>query len=770
MSKVVWCAFAVLTLGWSPLMLSAQVRPTPLHPVIILLDGNGDGQLSEAEIQDAPRAFLSLDEDGSGDLNATEWGGVTPRSVRIGPDSVLDANRDKMLSRPEIDNSVMVLLALDADNSGSLVLHEWSAVGLIMLGSPAPGDPDPLAPPVYPSRPLLPTEIDPARGSATIQDLAAFRILSYQGSDIAGETSMRGLEFVKFVLTDVGTSEPKTYFQNTELHRAHPTFLRAMGLPYTGVGLLRGILVYRPLHGSADGAPGLFTFEFEPGDRYPYQTIRIAFDELVKHAPFLKGRLAYHVLPTAMPVYRQEQAQYESGALPVFLDEDAYANIAYLPLNVAAGYGLLRVMKGDGRPGLRDIVLYESLPNEMPRVGGVITGVPQTPLSHVNLRAVQDNVPNAFIKGGAEDPRIARLIGKNVYFRVGAEGFEIREATTAEVNAHFAALRPSTARAPVRDLSVTRIRPLDEVGFEDARSVGVKAANVATLRKIGLPDGVVPNGFAIPFWFYDQFMQANGFYAEAQRMMADPQFQSDSDRREKALESFRARIEKATMPASMMQALATLQSSFPAGVPIRMRSSTNNEDLTGFSGAGLYDSFTHNPDEDHISKTVKQVFASLWNLRAFEEREFYRIDHLQAAMGVLVHPNYSNERANGVAVTDDIVYQTQGQNLGRPYYVNVQLGEDLVTNPNAESVPEEIILNSVTRSADRVVRMSNRAPGQSLLSPEHREEMRAYLNRIHNKFRELYEVQSGQPFAMEIEFKITAQGRLEIKQARPWVY
>jgi phosphoenolpyruvate synthase/pyruvate phosphate dikinase len=205
-------------------------------------------------------------------------------------------------------------------------------------------------------------------------------------------------------------------------------------------------------------------------------------------------------------------------------------------------------------------------------------------------------------------------------------------------------------------------------------------------------------------------------------------------------------------------------------VPIRMRSSTNNEDLPGFSGAGLYDSFTHNPDEGHISKTVKQVFASLWNFRAFEAREFHRIDHLQAAMGVLVHPNYSNERANGVAVSDDIVYQTQGQRLGRTYYVNVQVGEDLVTNPDAESVPEEMLLNSITSSADRVVRMSSRAPGQSLLSPEHREEMRVYLNRIHNKFRELYKVQPGQPFAMDIEFKVTAEGRLEIKQARPWVY
>ena len=49
-------------------------------------------------------------------------------------------------------------------------------------------------------------------------------------------------------------------------------------------------------------------------------------------------------------------------------------------------------------PHPRDIVIYEALPNELPRVAGIITTVPQTRLSHVNLRAMQDGVPNAFIR------------------------------------------------------------------------------------------------------------------------------------------------------------------------------------------------------------------------------------------------------------------------------------------------------------------------------------------------------------------------------------
>lgn len=219
------------------------------------------------------------------------------------------------------------------------------------------------------------------------------------------------------------------------------------------------------------------------------------------------------------------------------------------------------------------------------------------------------------------------------------------------------------------------------------------------------------------------------------------------------------------MPAWMMTALTNMQNSFPAGTSIRCRSSTNNEDLPGFSGAGLYDSKTQHPDEGHISKSIKQVYASLWNFRAFDERQFYRIDHFSTAMGVLCHPNFSGELANGVGVTTDPIYSTN-----QTYYLNTQLGEDLVTNPQSLSIPEEILLDANENGGFTVVRPSNLVPaGTKLLTDSQIQQLRTYLAIVQEEFKKLYKAEEQDDFAMEIEYKITSENRLAIKQARPWV-
>ena len=616
-----------------------------------------------------------------------------------------------------------------------------------------------------PSGPRLdPEQVKFKDGAATVPDRETFEKLSYQGTDVRIDTQLTGIEFVKIQIENTHMQNPQLYFMNTETHRSHGSFMSAAGLG-RGQGQMRGVLSYRPLFMAPNGEPGVYTFEFNPNDAFPFEEIKLAHDLLVAKMPILKNRLGYCPLWGAIGIYNREKALYDAAEFPVYFEDDLYANVGYLPLNQSTSFGRLRVLELDERPTSRDIVICKTLPNEMPRVAGVITGVRQTPLSHVNLRAIQDKVPNAFIAEAWENKDIAPLIGKYVYYKVGADGFEIREATFKEVERHFADLRPTKTQKPERNLSLTKILPLDNIRFTDSSGFGVKTANVAVLRSFDFPEGTVPNGFGVPFYFYDEFMKHNGFYERLENLLKDRAFQSEQDTKIAELKKFRAEIKKAEMPIWMMDALSELQSLFPEGTSLRCRSSTNNEDLPDFSGAGLYDSYTHHPDEGHLSKSIKQVFASLWNFRAFEARDFYRIDHFKTAMAVLVHPNFADEVANGVAVTDDVVYQTIGN-----YYLNTQVGEDLVTNPEEQSIPEEILLDWWDSNNYRVVTTSNRTTdGKRILTDTYLRELNRYLGMIHNKFSQLYgPVGRTKDFAMEIEFKITSEGKLSIKQARPW--
>ena len=571
--------------------------------------------------------------------------------------------------------------------------------------------------------------------------------------------------YFKFGLIGIDTDQPSVYFINTKTHPTHQTFLDDRSINRQRVIL--GAILYRQNLVAPDGSQGVYHYSLNTLPyRHSFSLMERTHTLLAASMPLLEDNLALYVRNRQLPDIQSDLPLYRESRINLVFDGDFYSGIDFLALNPGVGYGRLQVLDPDGRPHPRNIVIYEALPNELPRVAGIITTVPQTPLSHVNLRAVQNGIPNAYIRDIRDDPALAPLIGSYVRYEVTEDGYSIRAATKAEVDAHYEASRPQP-QTPERDLLVTEITPLSEIGFDDWRAFGVKAANVAVLGTLDFPEGTVPEGFAIPFHFYDEFMKANGFYGAITDMLADEDFQTDFDVQDDMLDDLRDDIKDADTPQWIIDALTAMHAEFPAGQSLRYRSSTNNEDLPGFNGAGLYDSKTQDPEEtaaDGIDKSLKGVFASLWTFRAFTEREFHRIDHLAATMGVLVHPNYKDELANGVAVSFDPIYGWE-----ETYYVNSQLGEDLVTNPVAHSVPEELLL--FPGGEHLVLSTSNLVPrGQLLMSAARLVQLAQHLTTIHDHFEGLYDPGAGEPFAMEIEFKITSGDVLAIKQARPWVF
>ena len=631
-------------------------------------------------------------------------------------------------------------------------------------------------------------------GAAAIPDHETFERLSYRGTNPV-DHHLDDLQFVKFVL--FMAEHPVIYFQNTKTYKVHSWFLDGIRLDRDlwplAASAMRGDIVYHPNVIAPDGSLGIYRFEFQPGEARPYWWVARANEVLAASMPFLENNLAYHPFPqAALPRYRREKALYDASRVNVLFEEDIFPDFDVISLNQGEGYGYLRVMSAEERPNPRDIVIYEALPNDLPRVAGIITTVPQTPLSHVNLRAVQDGIPNAFIRDALDDSDIDDLIGSHVHYTVTQDGYTLRAATKAEVDAHYDASRPASTQTPERDLSITGITALSEVGFDDWDAFGVKAANVAVLDTLNFPEGTVPDGFAVPFYFYDEFMK-NAVLAEetlfgkkkwaeedkftlaagtklsavVTAILAHGKFRTDYEIQEEMLDDLRDAIKDAESPQWIIDALTAMHATYPEGQSLRYRSSTNNEDLPGYSGAGLYDSKTQDPDEtaeDGIDKSIKGVWASLWNFRAFVERDFHRIDHTQTAMGVLVHPNYSDEPVNGVAVSFDPFSGREGA-----YYVNTQVGEDLVTNPEAHSVPEEILLLP-DGSYDVLAYSNQKESREPLMSDAQMSQLRGHLSVIHDRFAALYQPAAGEPFAMEIEFKITSANKLAIKQARPWVF
>ncbi len=621
-----------------------------------------------------------------------------------------------------------------------------------------------------------------SRGARTVPDRATFELLARR-DDVPGQL---GAQECKLLILGVDTPAPQLYFLNTKAFAFHHDFAtRALGLriPLAQFNALtyfrddRSNLAATIIANDRFAPPGgdeegLYALEFWPTDPVRARLVALAFGLVRDAMAFAAAKLAHHPAGDTQEALFAQDAD-ELGRLGVrsVSTRELFANVSYVALNVGESFGVLSAVDPTaGRPPtIRDTALFTTLPNDLGHVAGVISATPQTPLSHINLKAKQNDTPNAYVRDALTHERIAPLLGQVVRYEVTPQDFALAPATPQEVAAWLDRIRPRQPQTPPRDLTATVIADLDELRHRDVLRVGAKAANVAELRTI-LPAGVVPAGYAIPFSFYDRFMTAGGFYGVAREIVADEALAAEPAARDEALQALRKQIRKGALPDDLGRQIAALQARFSSGA-IRCRSSTNNEDLERFNGAGLYDSFTHRPDEGGLSKTVKQVWASLWNFRAYDEREFHRIDHLAAAMGVLVHPNFDDEAANGVAVTKN-PYDPAWPG----FYVNVQVGESLVTNPDPDATPDELLISAIGPQGEyetQYIRRSTLTPdGRPVLSAAQIALLTAALETIQAHFKVVYGAQQDDGFAMDVEFKFatgTARPGLVVKQARPWV-
>jgi len=165
-----------------------------------------------------------------------------------------------------------------------------------------------------------------------------------------------------------------------------------------------------------------------------------------------------------------------------------------------------------------------------------------------------------------------------------------------------------------------------------------------------------------------------------------------------------------------------------------------------------------------VARGLREVWASTWLWPAFEEREYYRIDHGTVGMAILVQESIDDDVANGVAITANPYSQ------GNPgFFINAQLSGGSVTGAKGDEIPEQILYYTYEggRGFERLSR-SSRAGGRVILEDPVVEELQRDLAVIHRAFTDDYpDGFSGH--AVDVEFLVRRTApRIVIVQARPF--
>jgi hypothetical protein len=391
----------------------------------------------------------------------------------------------------------------------------------------------------------------------------------------------------------------------------------------------------------------------------------------------------------------------------------------YLALNLASGVGVLRIidrMTEETIVDRNEIVIFREPPISLTPLQGVITTSFSTPLAHVNLLTKGWGAPNAYIKGA--DKLFTSLVGKFVYFETREDGYTLRPAETNEtLEAGRRLAKRSDLLTPDADLEFKQLTELKDQRKGDAVRFGAKSANLGEVSR-GARSGlvrniVVPPGFAIPFFYYTQFIEENHLDEAILEMLGNDRFNHDPAYRKRRLAELREKIQSGKLNEGFAAAVSEKRRAMFGdfkGNGVFVRSSTNSEDLPNFSGAGLYTTVPNVRDDKSLCEAVKTVWASLWNYEAYEARESFGINHSAVYPAVLVQQGINAESAGVLITTNPFDKEDR-----RSVYVNAKRGLGIRV-VEGRRVPEQLIFNPRTGA----VRVLTRSDDDTMLTFDER--------------------------------------------------
>ncbi len=394
----------------------------------------------------------------------------------------------------------------------------------------------------------------------------------------------------------------------------------------------------------------------------------------------------------------------------------------------------------------------------MPVCAGIVTAEVQAPLAHVAVLSQSRGTPNMALRGVFEDAALRALDDRIVRLSVRAADYAIVESDAAAMRASLEASRPPPVEPPPLDPSRVELVSTCELRLADAPWAGAKAAQLGEVCGSGVPTS---GGFVIPVHHALAHLERHGIDASAATLRATPGFAEDGHARAAALEALRGRVEAAEVePALLAAIVARVRRVRGRGRRWILRSNTNAEDLPGFSGAGLYESVVTpaDPTPAQLADALREVWASVWSRRAWDEREYYRVDHDAVAMAVLAQPFLDGVAAMGVAITQN-PFSTQRRGI----LVNLAPPGSSVTAAEGEELPEQILLYHQTRA--EVLSRSTANGGRPILAESAMWPLRDRLQHVHVHMTEAW---AHRVDAVDVELALLRDGTAVILQARPY--
>ena len=479
----------------------------------------------------------------------------------------------------------------------------------------------------------------------------------------------------------------KIYFVNSQRFRFHKDFLLATYL------VPRGADVFKPIYIDQDRRFIVGTIAWQkPVEKFTWELWEgdLASPELIKLANEVINKNFFEPVSYKPNSSRQEDASAALGIGRVLQDE-LNKNQAYLALNTGSAVGRIHVIdKLDDTVEIGDneIIVLKELPISLPPVRGVIVAQPSSPLSHINILAKGWNIPNIYVK---DADKLFKEFDTFIYkLDATMTDYKLTRASFDDVKTAF---KSPDEQVPPVNLTVKRLAGLREMHKKDSIIYGSKSANLGEMLNARIPGIVVPDGFSVPFYWYDKFMKDNGFDDKIADLMQDLDFVHNPRVRRQKLEEFRNAIQNGKFDSALRRQIIQKWRVQLGGRPVFVRSSSNSEDLPNFSGAGLYSSVANVRAQDKLIDAVKKVWASLWKFEAYDARVRNYVSQSDVYMSALVQLGIDMNKG-GVMITKDpfddrnkdSVYISAVCGHNSKVVDNTGIPEQIMFNPNSNSI------------------------------------------------------------------------------------